>query len=128
MPIKDGQIVADDNGCEEASTASHAFYIPCNAPAVAYVYNGDRRPYRMCEWCASHNVRNRGGLLLGPWPADEKMVEGVRRFLAGEQVGASTGIAADEPTYGYGNLDINGYWEFWVPEALVQRKREGRVR
>jgi hypothetical protein len=49
--------------------------------------------------------------------------EGLRRFLAGEQVGASTNIA-EEPSYGYGRLDGLGFWEFPVPAALVALRCE----
>lgn len=50
-------------------------------------------------------------------------LEGIRRFLAGEKVSVSTGIE-DEITYGYGELNENGYWEFPVPAWLVGKLRE----
>jgi hypothetical protein len=51
--------------CQEASPFSGAIYIPCGAPATKIVW-GQRaeRPYLMCDGCASHNVNNRGGVLL----------------------------------------------------------------
>jgi hypothetical protein len=49
---------------------------------------------------------------------DRDELEGIRRFLRGEQVGVSTGIC-DSTTYGYGTLDPNGYWQYPVPPALV---------
>lgn len=50
--------------CQEASVFSRESYIPCGAPAVAIVDNGDSRPYYMCEGCADHNVRNRGARVV----------------------------------------------------------------
>lgn len=48
--------------CEEASPMSANFYIPCGQPAVAVVDHGrGEGEYLMCEACADHNVRNRGG-------------------------------------------------------------------
>lgn len=41
---------------------SRDFYVPCNKPAETLVYHKrDDRTYRMCEMCADHNIRNRGG-------------------------------------------------------------------
>lgn len=54
--------------CEEASILSTSFYIPCNLPAVRLVHHAsDRTTYRMCEACAAHNLRNRGGEDRGPY-------------------------------------------------------------
>jgi hypothetical protein len=49
--------------CEEASTLSHKFYIPCNQPAVTIVgWQGrNEKPIRMCAMCENHNIKNRGG-------------------------------------------------------------------
>lgn len=48
--------------CEEASMASVNFYIPCTRPAKRAVYHlNDDATYRMCNGCADHNIRNRGG-------------------------------------------------------------------
>lgn len=55
---------ARDGCCEEASLLSRQFYIPCNKPARYIVRNRDPQPYRMCEICADHNVRNRGAKIL----------------------------------------------------------------
>lgn len=54
---------ANADHCEEASTLSREFYIPCNAPAVAIVgWKGrNEKPIRMCEACEWHNIKNRGG-------------------------------------------------------------------
>jgi hypothetical protein len=48
---------------------------------------------------------------------------GIARFLEGEQVGASTGVCGNI-TYGYGDLNPDGYWEFPVPTKLVEYVRE----
>lgn len=57
---------AGPNRCEEASVLSRDCYIPCNAPAVSVVgWKGrSETPIRMCESCAWHNVRNRGGYIV----------------------------------------------------------------
>ena len=57
--------VPDGATCQEVSILSGQFYIACGQPAVAIVYHEkDRRGYYMCEMCACHNVRNRGGKLV----------------------------------------------------------------
>ena len=49
---------AKDGCCEEASTLSHNFYIPCNAPATVFLKNErEDKVYRMCFPCAEHNKR-----------------------------------------------------------------------
>lgn len=62
-------LVAAAGCCEEASPLSSKTYIPCNKPAVSLVHWPKRQegPYRMCEMCAHHNVRNRGAEILGPF-------------------------------------------------------------
>jgi hypothetical protein len=67
---------------------------------------------------------------------EDVIPEWLRRWMAGEQMGASTGIAAEESTYGYGALDNNGYFEIPVPPAFAagldrhyqaRKLREGSV-
>lgn len=54
-----------NGNCEEASSMSRNFYISCSAPSTMAVYHKkDDTTYRMCDACAYHNVRNRGGELL----------------------------------------------------------------
>ena len=43
---------------------------------------------------------------------------GLMRLISGEQIGVSTSIA-DTTTYGYGDLDFNGFWEYPVSEDVV---------
>ena len=64
---------ANPNCCEEASTLSHSFYIPCNNPAVNIVGWKGRsdKPIRMCEGCTYHNIKNRGGQIIGPYKKEE---------------------------------------------------------
>lgn len=50
--------------CQEASPLSQQTYIPCSAPAVAIVDNGDPGWYFMCSQCSDHNVTNRTGKIL----------------------------------------------------------------
>jgi len=63
---------ASEHCCEEASPLSGSAYIPCNAPAVFMVKNRDPQPYRMCQACADHNVRNRGAKIIGPYKAEAR--------------------------------------------------------
>jgi hypothetical protein len=56
--------------CEEASPMSHNFYIPCNRPAVRMIgFKSGEGPYRMCEACAYHNVKNRNAIDMGEFKA-----------------------------------------------------------
>jgi hypothetical protein len=63
------ELKANDHCCQEASIFSGAAYIPCNAPATSIVGWKGRPddPIRMCDACARHNIRNRGGELIGPY-------------------------------------------------------------
>lgn len=57
--------IPEDAKCQEASILSGSYYIACGRPAKAIVrHDKDRRSYYMCEMCADHNVRNRGGKLM----------------------------------------------------------------
>lgn len=59
----------------------------------------------------------------------------IRRFLAGEKPGVTSNIA-EELSYGYGDCDGNGFWQYQLPVELVEmgrslaaaREREGRMR
>jgi hypothetical protein len=65
LPVLEDGTIPDNAKCQEASMLSRAYYIPCNAPAVAIVYHDkDQRGYYMCTPCTDHNVRNRGGRLI----------------------------------------------------------------
>jgi len=56
--------------CQEASPFSSSSYVACGQPATHMVkHRRDRRSYLMCEMCADHNVRNRGGILVRKRPA-----------------------------------------------------------
>lgn len=57
---------AKEGCCEEASTQSRDFYIPCNNPAINMVGWKGRSdaPIRMCAMCTNHNVKNRGGEII----------------------------------------------------------------
>jgi hypothetical protein len=67
------ELKAKDHCCEEAAILPPGmdFYAPCNQPAVSIVgWKGrDDKPIRMCAVCAEHNVRNRGGEIVGPYEA-----------------------------------------------------------
>ena len=59
IPIPDGA------RCQEASMHSVNRYIACGAPATTIVFHDrDNRGYYMCDPCADHNCRNRGGRLV----------------------------------------------------------------
>ncbi|MCD0415700.1 hypothetical protein LOC51_00600 [Rubrivivax sp. JA1024] len=65
----DFKLQADEDCCQEASIFSVAVYMPCNAPATSVVGWKGRSdtPIRMCDACANHNIRNRGGELIAPY-------------------------------------------------------------
>lgn len=50
--------------CEEASPLSKESYIACGAPATKTIgwENRTEGPYRMCDSCADHNIKNRGAV------------------------------------------------------------------
>lgn len=60
------------DGCEEAALGL-PFYLPCNKPATFIVGWIGRRdaPIRMCDHCKDHNVRNRGGEVIGPYVPED---------------------------------------------------------
>jgi hypothetical protein len=61
-PVEDDNTIPPGALCQEASFLSRATYIPCSQPATHVIYHTkDRRAYYMCDPCADHNVRNRGG-------------------------------------------------------------------
>ena len=62
-------MVADPGCCEEAALISTFCYIPCNKTAISIVGWKGRpdNPIRMCAMCTDHNVRNRGGEIIGPY-------------------------------------------------------------
>ncbi len=65
------QLKAQEHGCEEADLRSREFYIPCNRPAK-HIVGWEHRsegPYRMCDMCTEHNVKNRGARIIGPYDA-----------------------------------------------------------
>ena len=53
--------------------------------------------------------------------AQEAMPQWLRRWLDGEQIGCSTGIDGDDPTYGYDGPDGLGYFDVPVPERFMER-------
>jgi hypothetical protein len=58
--------------CQEASQFSRETYIPCGASATSIIWhNKDRKAYAMCDMCADHNVKNRGGIVLAKKGIDE---------------------------------------------------------
>jgi hypothetical protein len=52
--------------CQEASSLSHGFLVPCGAVASYIVDNGDEHPYWMCAACATHNSKNRRAVVFVP--------------------------------------------------------------
>ncbi len=67
------ELKAEPGCCQEASPASHSFYIPCNQPAVKVVKTRDPEPYRMCLMCATHNQKNRGAVIWGDYNGVDPM-------------------------------------------------------
>lgn len=83
----DPALKAKPGCCEEASTLSHNFYIPCNRPATKII--DARGEYlRMCDGCADHSVRNRGMKLVRVYdgPAPQAVVKPVsQEFKSSDQ-------------------------------------------
>jgi hypothetical protein len=69
---KMAELKASPGCCEEASTLSREHYIPCNRPATNMVGWPHRNegPYRMCDMCTDHSVRNRGAVIVGEFRAE----------------------------------------------------------
>ena len=64
-------IIEAKPGCCEEAALGMPLYVPCNKPArymVGWLHRKEG-PYRMCEMCAYHNVRNRGATALGDFVA-----------------------------------------------------------
>lgn len=66
---------AQPDCCEECALGMGNAYIPCNKPATVIVDTGRKTegPYRMCDMCADHSVKNRGMKIIGVYkPHDQK--------------------------------------------------------
>ena len=63
------------DGCQESNYLYPQF--PCNKPAEKMVGWPARNegPYRMCLGCADHSVKNRGASDLGPFKAEQVVVD-----------------------------------------------------
>lgn len=49
--------------CEDSSNFVNGMHWTCGRPAMKSVYHErDNKSYAMCDMCADHNIRNRGGL------------------------------------------------------------------
>jgi len=61
------KIKAGIGRCEESSL--HMPALPCNAPATTMIAwpNRAEGPYRMCNACANHSLKNRGAVNAGPY-------------------------------------------------------------
>lgn len=68
-------IKAQPHCCEEAALGMGDAYLPCNRPATKMIDvnrpGSTEGPYRMCDACADHSVKNRGMKELGPYVADQ---------------------------------------------------------
>jgi hypothetical protein len=58
---------------------------------------------------------------LYPDEFDKPVRTALSKYLAGQSYFISTGICGTT-TYGYGNLDELGYWEFPLPAAVIKNK------
>jgi hypothetical protein len=84
-PAEPVELKASPDGCAEASTLSRERYIPCNRPAKWVVgWTGRSEvPIRMCEMCADHNVKNRGGFIAQPYIPQNKTALPPDEYLVG---------------------------------------------
>lgn len=71
------EIKANIGCCEEAALfpVGLSFYVPCNEPAVNIVGWKGRSdiPVPMCEKCTFHNIKNRGGQIIGPYEKENEI-------------------------------------------------------
>jgi len=59
------ELVAKPGCCGECVMGA-PFYVPCNKPAFTLIGWKGRsdQPVLMCDGCADHNIKNRGGEIL----------------------------------------------------------------
>ena len=60
-------VIKAKEGCCEECVMRMPFYAPCNKPAINIVgwkHRPNEGPYRMCEMCTDHNVKNRGAMIV----------------------------------------------------------------
>jgi len=60
---------AKEDCCQEVSFVNPMF--PCNLPATKVITWKTEGPYRMCDMCADHSVKNRGATLVGGYTPKE---------------------------------------------------------
>ncbi len=100
IPLK-----AREHCCEECMMGS-PIYVPCNKPAtkVIGVRDGGEGPYRMCDMCADHSVKNRGMMLIGPYagpaPAPAAPIKGAYGRAAAVTMVNVVTIADQDAVYG----------------------------
>lgn len=64
------ELVANPDCCQEASSLSGSFYIPCNRPAMAVIgwpKQEGSPSIRVCPMCEYHNLRNHGATRCGDY-------------------------------------------------------------
>ena len=65
-------IKAREHCCQESNQWYPQF--PCNQLATRIIkfVKTNEGPYRMCDGCAEHSVKNRGATDIGPYVKEEK--------------------------------------------------------
>ena len=70
-------VKAKEHCCEECAILPPGmnFYMPCNKPATKMIGWPARKegPYRMCDDCAWHSVKNRGATEMGSYVALKRL-------------------------------------------------------
>jgi hypothetical protein len=68
-------IEAQPGRCQEVVALPGGGVLPCNQPATKIIDvnrpGSSEGPYRMCDACADHSVRNRGMKLVGPYVRED---------------------------------------------------------
>lgn len=75
---------------------------------------------------AQHQARNNGlqaDALAQVLNRREQELQAIRWFVDGKPYTASADISG-QVTYGYGDLDANGFWQYQIPNWLVEMRRQ----
>lgn len=94
----------------------------CDSDLKSCRENWPDAPDSWCSGCLQLAAADALAAVVGASPSPQP--ERFERWLSGEKFGASSGIAADEPAYGYGRLGANGYFEVEVPAIFIERLNE----
>ncbi len=61
-----------------------------------------------------------------PTEESEATESAIKRYRGGEQYGVTTDIVGNL-SYGYGDMDHHGFWEFQLPTSMIKSGEENRT-